>query len=255
MMRRLMGASPAIEKLRETILDVAQADGHVLILGETGTGKSLIATAMHAGGPRAAKPLVDGELRQRRRPSSSSRCCSAGPTGRRSRWSTRPTAARSASRTSRRCRRRRRRGCSRRSTPPTRTGARRASTTSASSRCRAASVQGAPQELLRDDLYFRLAGLVIEAPPLRARGEDILTLFSHFTIQFAEEYGCEPPTLERRRRREPGAGALARQHPPAHQPRRARGAAGPPRRPQHLGAADRRRLPGAGDARSTPRSR
>ena len=56
-MRRLMGASPAIEKLRETILDVAQADGHVLILGETGTGKSLIATALHAGGPRAAKPL------------------------------------------------------------------------------------------------------------------------------------------------------------------------------------------------------
>jgi DNA-binding NtrC family response regulator len=52
-----------------------------------------------------------------------------------------------------------------------------------------------PPEVLRDDLYFRLAGLVLEAPPLRARGEDILTLFSHFTIQFAEEYGCEPPVL------------------------------------------------------------
>ena len=52
-----------------------------------------------------------------------------------------------------------------------------------------------PTEVLRDDLYFRLAGLIIEAPPLRARGEDILTLFSHFTVQFAEEYGCEPPTL------------------------------------------------------------
>jgi DNA-binding NtrC family response regulator len=48
LMRRLMGASPAIERLRETILDVAQADGHVLILGETGTGKSLIARALHA---------------------------------------------------------------------------------------------------------------------------------------------------------------------------------------------------------------
>jgi DNA-binding NtrC family response regulator len=52
-----------------------------------------------------------------------------------------------------------------------------------------------PDEVLRDDLYFRLAGLVIEAPPLRSRGEDILTLFSHFTVQFADEYGCEPPTL------------------------------------------------------------
>jgi DNA-binding NtrC family response regulator len=52
-----------------------------------------------------------------------------------------------------------------------------------------------PAEVLRDDLYFRLAGLILEAPPLRARGEDILTLFSHFTVQFAEEYGCEPPGL------------------------------------------------------------
>ena len=42
----------------EAILDVAQADGHVLILGETGTGKSLIAAALHACGPRAAKPRV-----------------------------------------------------------------------------------------------------------------------------------------------------------------------------------------------------
>jgi DNA-binding NtrC family response regulator len=50
-------------------------------------------------------------------------------------------------------------------------------------------------EVLRSDLYFRLAGLIVEAPPLRSRGEDILSLFSHFTVQFAEEYGCEPPTL------------------------------------------------------------
>ena len=55
---------------------------------------------------------------------------------------------------------------------------------------------GAPSaDVLRDDLYFRLAGLILEAPPLRTRGEDILTLFSHFTVQFAEEYGCEPPML------------------------------------------------------------
>jgi DNA-binding NtrC family response regulator len=52
-----------------------------------------------------------------------------------------------------------------------------------------------PPEVMRDDLYFRLAGLIVEVSPLRARGEDILTLFSHFTIQFAEEYGCEAPTL------------------------------------------------------------
>jgi DNA-binding NtrC family response regulator len=59
---------------------------------------------------------------------------------------------------------------------------------------RLASGPPAP-EVMRDDLYFRLAALVIEVPPLRARGEDILALFSHFSVQFAEEYGCEPPTL------------------------------------------------------------
>ncbi len=29
-------------------------------------------------------------------------------------------------------------------------------------------------------------------PPLRSRGEDILTLFTHFGDQAAEDYGCEP---------------------------------------------------------------
>jgi DNA-binding NtrC family response regulator len=52
-----------------------------------------------------------------------------------------------------------------------------------------------PAEVMRKDLYFRLAALVIEATPLRARAEDILTLFTHFTVQFADEYGCEPPAL------------------------------------------------------------
>jgi DNA-binding NtrC family response regulator len=50
-------------------------------------------------------------------------------------------------------------------------------------------------EVMRDDLYFRLAGLIVQVPPLRARGEDILALFTHFSVQFAEEYGCEPPAL------------------------------------------------------------
>jgi DNA-binding NtrC family response regulator len=48
LIRKLAGASAAMGKLREDILDIAQADGHVLIDGETGTGKSLIAAALHA---------------------------------------------------------------------------------------------------------------------------------------------------------------------------------------------------------------
>ena len=55
LMRKLIGSSPAMERLREDILDLGQADGHVLIDGETGTGKTLVAHALHAVGPRQGK--------------------------------------------------------------------------------------------------------------------------------------------------------------------------------------------------------
>lgn len=44
-------------------------------------------------------------------------------------------------------------------------------------------------ELLREDLYFRLATVVIEVPPLRARREDILVLSQWFVARLSEKYG------------------------------------------------------------------
>jgi transcriptional regulator with PAS, ATPase and Fis domain len=44
-------------------------------------------------------------------------------------------------------------------------------------------------ECLREDLYFRLATVVIEVPPLRVRQEDILVLAQWFVTQLAEKYG------------------------------------------------------------------
>jgi two-component system NtrC family response regulator len=44
-------------------------------------------------------------------------------------------------------------------------------------------------EFLREDLYFRLATVVIEVPPLRVRQEDILVLAQWFVTQLAEKYG------------------------------------------------------------------
>ncbi|NHX28403.1 sigma 54-interacting transcriptional regulator, partial [Escherichia coli] len=57
-MKKLIGTSPVMERLREDILDLGQADGHVLIDGETGTGKTLVAHALHAVGPRAGRKFV-----------------------------------------------------------------------------------------------------------------------------------------------------------------------------------------------------
>ena len=39
------------------------------------------------------------------------------------------------------------------------------------------------------------AALRITCPPLRQRGEDILTLFTRLSEQFAEEYGCDAPQI------------------------------------------------------------
>ncbi len=44
-------------------------------------------------------------------------------------------------------------------------------------------------EFLREDLYFRIATVVIEVPPLRSRREDILVLAQHFAAQLSDRYG------------------------------------------------------------------
>ncbi len=54
----IVGAGPLIRDLLEKVKRVAPADSTVLILGETGTGKELIARAIHHLGPRRTQPLV-----------------------------------------------------------------------------------------------------------------------------------------------------------------------------------------------------
>src|SRR5213078_5397402 len=45
------------------------------------------------------------------------------------------------------------------------------------------------EERFRKDLYFRLAVIVLEVPPLRERGEDALILTEHFLRAFNAKYG------------------------------------------------------------------
>jgi DNA-binding NtrC family response regulator len=54
----ITGRSAAIRRLREQIARVAPTNATVLIAGETGTGKELVARAIHHSSPRSSKPFV-----------------------------------------------------------------------------------------------------------------------------------------------------------------------------------------------------
>lgn len=55
---RIIGRTPAMEKLRSTISQIADTPADVLILGETGTGKELVARALHENSARRGKNFV-----------------------------------------------------------------------------------------------------------------------------------------------------------------------------------------------------
>jgi transcriptional regulator with GAF, ATPase, and Fis domain len=56
--RHLIGESPAMKAIYESIRKVAPTDATVLVLGESGTGKEAIAHVLHDLSPRSGKPFV-----------------------------------------------------------------------------------------------------------------------------------------------------------------------------------------------------
>jgi len=54
----MIGDSPVMQQLRDTIDKVAKADATVLITGESGTGKELVARALHFAGRRASQSFT-----------------------------------------------------------------------------------------------------------------------------------------------------------------------------------------------------
>ncbi|MGB0960483.1 MAG: sigma-54-dependent transcriptional regulator [Halocynthiibacter sp.] len=189
-MKNLIGSSEGMTRLREDILDLGQADGHVLIDGETGTGKTLVAHALHAVGARAGKkfsliscaafdedtltkrlfgPIDEGGMI---------------PLVEEARGGT--LVLEDIETLSDTLQARLLAYLDELGTPP-------------ETRVVAISNLQAEgktlQDVLRHDLYFRLAALTLTPPPLRARGEDILQIFTGLAEQFSDEYGCDVPDV------------------------------------------------------------
>jgi formate hydrogenlyase transcriptional activator len=55
---QIIGKSPALDSVLAEVERVAPTDATVLVLGETGTGKELIARAIHNSSPRCGRPFV-----------------------------------------------------------------------------------------------------------------------------------------------------------------------------------------------------
>ena len=55
----MVGSSPALQATRDLIVKVAPTNARVLITGENGTGKELVARALHADSPRRERPFVE----------------------------------------------------------------------------------------------------------------------------------------------------------------------------------------------------
>ena len=96
----MIGRLPAMVEIYKTVSRVAPTDATVIIEGETGTGKELVARMIHRYSQRAGAALRAGGLRVHRRRRCSKASCSApcaartpAPTATASACSKRPTAA------------------------------------------------------------------------------------------------------------------------------------------------------------------
>jgi len=195
----LIGESAAMRRLRELVQRVARADAPVLVKGETGTGKELVARAIHRLGPRPGGPfvavncaalpetLLESELFGHAKGAfTDARAARVGLFVQASGGTLfldeigelspalQPKLLRALQE-----RRVRPVGASEEIAFDARLVA-------ATNRDLESAVE---EGRFREDLFFRLDVLPVEVPPLRARGGDVLLLAQHFACQLAHRTG------------------------------------------------------------------
>ena len=195
----LIGESAAMRKLRQLVVRVAASDAPVLITGETGTGKEVVAHAIHRRGARVGGPFV------------AINCAALPETLLESELFGHAKGAFTDAREARiglfvqasggtlfldeigdlapPLQPKLLRALQERCVRPV--GAAKevpfdARLVTATNRDLAAAVEDGR---FREDLYFRLDVLPVEVPPLRARGADVLLLAQHFARQLAQRTG------------------------------------------------------------------
>lgn len=190
LVKRLAGSCPEMLHLREDILDLGQADNHVLIDGESGTGKTLTAHALHAVSPRASKRFITVSCAAWSEPQLEAKIF-GGPEE-----SALPLIEEASGGTlclediealSPALQARLLDVMSAQEGSP--------SKTRIIAICNSHSPDKTLAESLHSDLYYGFSGMTLICPPLRKRGNDIVILFQQMCATFAEEYGCEEPVL------------------------------------------------------------
>ena len=198
----IVGASPAIERLLEQIALAGPSGSRVLILGEHGSGKELIARALHAASPRRAMPFVavncsaiPDELFESELFGHERGAFTGATQARRGRFEEShggtlflDEVADLTPRAQTKLLRVLQEG------ELTRVGGNRAirvdvRVIAATNRDLVAAVKAGA---FREDLYFRLAVIPISAPALRERAEDVPLLIEHFLAQISSEAGRRP---------------------------------------------------------------
>ena len=195
--RVLLGDSKAIQDLRADILDLSDTGATVMLLGETGTGKELVARALHDLSPRAAGPFIalncaaisEGRFEEMMFGQSDSHpgtlAGADGGTLFLDEIGTCPLPAQAKLLRAIETREFLPVGA----TVPIQSNFR---VVSASNERLDSSVADGK---FREDLLYRLNTVVLPLPPLRDRRDDIPLLYQHFAAEYAALFEIDPPDL------------------------------------------------------------